>query len=178
MVTTLKLTHLDRDLVTTILREYKISNAEVVLRCDATVDELIDTIEANRVYVPALYVLNKIDAITIEELDLLTKVPHYVPICADKCWNLDELREKIWEYLKMIRVYTKPRGQIPDYTSPVVLPSSHCAVEDFCKHIHKSMMEKFKYARVWGSSVKHNPQKVGKEHVLADEDVVQIIKRV
>jgi ribosome-interacting GTPase 1 len=31
---------------------------------------------------------------------------------------------------------------------------------------------------VWGSSAKHNPQKVGKEHVLADEDVVQIIKKV
>ena len=30
---------------------------------------------------------------------------------------------------------------------------------------------------VWGSSVKHNPQKVGREHVLKDEDVVQIIKK-
>ena len=33
-------------------------------------------------------------------------------------------------------------------------------------------------ALVWGTSVKHNPQKVGKEHVLADEDVVQIIKKL
>ena len=32
-------------------------------------------------------------------------------------------------------------------------------------------------AIVWGSSVKHNPQKVGKDHVLNDEDVVQIIKK-
>ena len=32
-------------------------------------------------------------------------------------------------------------------------------------------------ALVWGSSVKHNPQKVGKEHILQDEDVVQIVKR-
>lgn len=32
-------------------------------------------------------------------------------------------------------------------------------------------------ALVWGSSVKHNPQKVGKEHVLNDEDVVQIVKK-
>lgn len=31
-------------------------------------------------------------------------------------------------------------------------------------------------ALVWGTSVKHNPQKVGKDHVLRDEDVVQIIK--
>ena len=32
-------------------------------------------------------------------------------------------------------------------------------------------------ALVWGSSVKHNPQKVGKEHKLNDEDVVQIVKK-
>jgi ribosome-interacting GTPase 1 len=36
----------------------------------------------------------------------------------------------------------------------------------------------FKYALVWGSSVKHSPQKVGKEHVLFDEDVVQLVKKV
>lgn len=32
-------------------------------------------------------------------------------------------------------------------------------------------------AYVWGASVKHNPQKVGKEHILMDEDVVQIVKK-
>lgn len=35
-----------------------------------------------------------------------------------------------------------------------------------------------RYALVWGASVKHRPQKVGKDHVLEDEDIVQIIKRV
>ncbi|GFQ06581.1 developmentally-regulated G-protein 3 [Phtheirospermum japonicum] len=33
-------------------------------------------------------------------------------------------------------------------------------------------------ALVWGSSVKHKPQRVGREHELEDEDVVQIIKKV
>lgn len=33
-------------------------------------------------------------------------------------------------------------------------------------------------ALIWGSSVKHNPQRVGKEHPLSDEDVVQIIKKI
>ena len=32
-------------------------------------------------------------------------------------------------------------------------------------------------ALVWGSSVKHQPQKVGKDHVLQDEDVVQVVKK-
>lgn len=33
-------------------------------------------------------------------------------------------------------------------------------------------------ALVWGTSVKHQPQKVGKDHMLNDEDVVQIVKKV
>ena len=40
------------------------------------------------------------------------------------------------------------------------------------------MIKDFSYAMVWGSSVKFNPQKVGKEHQLQDEDVVQIIKKL
>jgi uncharacterized protein len=38
-------------------------------------------------------------------------------------------------------------------------------------------MKEFKQALVWGSSVKHNPQKVGKDHLLMDEDIVQVIKK-
>lgn len=35
-----------------------------------------------------------------------------------------------------------------------------------------------RYALVWGSSAKHRPQRVGKDHVLHDEDIVQIIKKI
>ena len=45
---------------------------------------------------PCLFVMNKIDAITIEELDLVSRIPHYVPISANHMWNIDELLEKIW----------------------------------------------------------------------------------
>lgn len=92
-------------------------------------------------------------------------------------WNLDGLLEKIWLYLDLVRVYTKPKGQIPDYNAPVILNSRFRRVEDFCVRIHKSLLEEFKHAIVWGRSVKHNPQKVGKDHELLDEDVVQIVKK-
>ena len=43
--------------------------------------------------------------------------------------------------------------------------------------IHKNLIKEFKYTLVWGLSVKHNPQKVGKDHTLEDEDVIQIVKK-
>lgn len=57
-----------------------------------------------RVYLPCIYVLNKIDQISIEELDIIYKVPHCVPISAHHRWNFDDLLEKIWDYLKLVRM--------------------------------------------------------------------------
>ena len=96
--------------VKTVCHEYKLANADIHIRGDCTIDELIDVIEGNRVYTPCIYVINKIDQISIEELDLLDRVPHSVPISAKDEWNFDELMEKIWEYLDLIRIYTKPKG--------------------------------------------------------------------
>jgi ribosome-interacting GTPase 1 len=48
-----------------ILHEYRINNCDVTFKCNATMEELIDVIEGNRIYVPCIYVLNKIDSISI-----------------------------------------------------------------------------------------------------------------
>ena len=90
------LTKLNDDMIIQILKEYRLGSAEVNFRCDASVDELIDVLEGNWIYIPCLYVLNKIDAISVEELDLLDQVPHYVCISAKDRWNIDELIERIW----------------------------------------------------------------------------------
>ncbi|OZC09621.1 developmentally-regulated GTP-binding protein 1, partial [Onchocerca flexuosa] len=168
---------LDTEIVKSILAEYRIHNADVTLKFDATSEDLIDVIEGNRIYIPCIYVLNKIDQISVEELDIIYKIPHCVPISAHHKWNFDDLLEKIWDYLNLIRVYTKPKGQLPDYNAPIVLSAETRTVDDLCSKIHKTLQKDFKFAYVWGSSAKHNPQRVGKEHILNDEDVVQIVKK-
>jgi ribosome-interacting GTPase 1 len=127
--------------VKSILHEYRITNADVIFRCNAEVDDLIDVIEGDRKYIPCVYALNKIDEITIEELEILDKIPHYVPICAFKEWNLDELVEKIWEYLDLIRIYTKPKGFKPDYDMPVVCSRLRSTAADFCNRIHRLLLK-------------------------------------
>jgi ribosome-interacting GTPase 1 len=125
-----------------------------------TVDRSLSPL--SRIYVPAIYVrtvlllvlilfclmpvkvLNKIDAISIEELDLIYKIPHSVPISSNEWLNVDELIEKMWEALDLVRVYTKPRGLAPDYSAPVVLKRGKCTVDDFCSAIHKEIAKQMK----------------------------------
>lgn len=48
LTSTVPLTNIDLDTCKAILNEYRIANADIMLRHDATVDELIDVIEGNR----------------------------------------------------------------------------------------------------------------------------------
>jgi ribosome-interacting GTPase 1 len=68
-----------------------------------------------------------------------------VPISAIDGWNFDELMEKIWEYLDLVRIYTKPKGSIPDYEEPVIVKTGS-SVAEFCNSIHKGLMKEFKHA--------------------------------
>ena len=104
-----KMTKLDDETITAIAKEYKLLNADFTFGSDSDADDLIDAIEGNRRYVPCLYVLNKIDDITLEELEILDRIPHYVPICGLKEWGIDDLLDTMWEYLDLIRIYTKPK---------------------------------------------------------------------
>jgi C-terminal region of MMR_HSR1 domain len=98
---TVPLSHLNHDVVKSILSEYKVHNADVCLREDCTADELIDVIEGNRRYIPCLYILNKVDQITMEELEIMCRVPNTVPISAYKvgrvcvCFFLPPQREGV-----------------------------------------------------------------------------------
>lgn len=74
-------------------------------------------------------------------------------------------------------MYTKPRGQIPDYNAPVILHSERRTIADFCMRIHRGILKEMRYAWVWGASVRHQPQRVGKDHPLEDEDIVQLVKK-
>jgi uncharacterized protein len=165
------------DTVTRILGSYRIHNAEVLFREDASVDDLIDVIEGNRNYIRCLYVYNKIDSLSIEEIDELARKPDSLVISVHLNLNLDYMLQKMWEYMGLIRVYTKRRGQAPDLVEPVILSNQRhgLTVEAVCKGISKEFVPIFNFALVWGRSTKHNPQRVGLHHSLVDEDVVQIV---
>lgn len=172
---TVELTHLDERIIRSVLNEYGIHNADVLIREDITVDQFIDVMEANRAYIPAITVINKIDLV---DESYLNRVKHEFPdallISADRNLNIDELREEIFNRLGLIRIYMKPQGQKADYSEPLIIKEGS-TVGDVCQKLHRDFVRKFRHARVWGSSVKFDGQKVGIDHVLNDEDVLRII---
>jgi len=173
---TCELTHMSEALARRILQEYRTFNVDILFREDATVDEFIDIVEENRKYIRCLYCVNKIDNVTLDQVDRLARLPDAL-VCSIKAgYNVDELKSKIWEYLELVRIYTKPRGKRPDLRDPLIMRKGS-TIEHVCHGIHRDMVKRFKYALVWGTSAKHQPQRVGIQHQMQDEDVVQIMTK-
>merc|ERR1712020_671800 len=172
---TCNLTRMDEKMVRTILHEYKIHNAEVLFREDSTPDDFIDVINGKSIYMPCLYVYNKIDQISLEEVDRLARGEHNVVISCNMKLNLDYLVEVLWDELKLIRIYTKKPGHPPDFEDGIIFRSG-ITVKNVCDGIHRTLAAGFKYALAWGRSTKFGPQRVGLTHEMEDEDVIMIVK--
>ena len=169
-----------------ILREYRISNADILAREDISVDQLVDVVVGNRLYKPCLYFYNKIDTITMEEVDQLARMPHSCVGSVRGGFNIspdhredDLLKSYMWKYLGLTRIYTKRKGQQPDLVDPVVLSKLRkgTKVKSLCMNVSSQMLRDFNFALVWGKSAKHSPQRCGLSHQLRDEDVVQIVTK-
>jgi ribosome-interacting GTPase 1 len=133
--------------------------------------------ERGATFVPALLVVNKNDDQESDELlevflALLEDDWPLVPVSATTGRNLEGLKRAVFDQLKIIRVYSKPPGKKPDRDTPFVLPKGS-TVEDLAAKVHQDFLENLKAARVWGSA-SFAGQMVGRDHVLADGDVVEL----
>ena len=137
-------------------------------------DEIEDlTIE----YVRTILVANKSDADgAADRLDIVREMfgerfPILV-IGAEHGSGLEELRTAVYQFLNVIRVYTKKPGKPADMTSPFTVPEGSTLLE-LATHVHRDFEEKLKSARVWGTGV-FDGQSVTRDHVLHDKDVVEL----
>ena len=124
----------------------------------------------------ALLVANKNDQ-SYTENNFVRLKEHYGHLCpcisvsALKKETLEELKRAIFEISGVIRVYSKPPGKDPDLSTPFTIPSGS-TVLDLAESIHKDFIPNLKYARIWGSA-KFDGQRVEKNYVLKDKDVVE-----
>jgi small GTP-binding protein len=88
--------------------------------------------------------------------------------------RLDALRDEIWNLTGLIRVFTRRPGQ--EDADPMALHVG-ATVEDVAAALHRELGESSVGARVWGDSVRFAGQRVGRDHAVADGDVVEILTR-
>ncbi|MDS0221086.1 GTP-binding protein [Haloarcula sp. S1AR25-5A] len=173
---------LDDETVKAVLREHGYVNADVTIGSDIDIDQLVDGVMDNRVYLPSLVAVNKADLI---EPDYLPKVEdelrerdidpdEAIFISAEEQKGLDSLTERIWEELGLIRIYMDKPGRGVDREEPLILREGD-TVDDACEKLGGSFDDRFRFARVTGPSAKHDEQQVGRDHELADEDILRIV---
>ncbi len=172
--TTVKLTHLDKKIITSILGEFRIMNADVVIREDVTAERFIDAVMGNRSYIPSLAVFNKIDMIDAATLREFKRAnPDAIFMAAEKRIGVEELKDGIFDALNLMRIYLKQPEKKADMAEPMIMRRG-AKVRDLCERIHREFVRKFKHAKVWGASAKFPGQKFTLEHELKEGDIIEI----
>ena len=95
-----------------------------------------------------------------------------LPVSATTGQGLPEIGPWLFEHLGIVRIYTKTPGRPAEKGRPFTLRRGQ-KVEDVARLVHKDVAQTLKYARVWGKSG-FGGQQVGREHVLADGDIVEL----
>jgi len=149
---------LDRQTVKSVAKEIGIKNAEITIKEKLTMDRLIDAFSPNRVYIPAIYVLNKSDLITKKPKNIYKPLT-YLLISAEKGTGLSELKEKIWQELEFIRVYLVQANEKPSRDHPIVVKKGQ-ALNEVAKKIGTEFAEGKKRAKIWGTGAKYPGQEV------------------
>jgi len=136
----------------------------------------------NRIYIPSMVAVNKTDLIDESYIPTVKENLRSHDIDPDECTfisaekekGLEALRERIYEKLGLVRIYMDKPGRGVDYEEPLMLREG-ATIEDALHKLGGEFEERFRFARVSGPSAKHDDQQVGKDHELADEDVLRII---
>ncbi len=95
-----------------------------------------------------------------------------INISCSTLFNIENLKEKIFKSLEIVRVYSKTPGKNAEKKSPFVAKSGTILIE-WVEMIHKDFKDKFKFARVWNKN-KLDGLRVPKDYVLQDEDIVEV----
>ncbi|MBI4029436.1 MAG: 50S ribosome-binding GTPase [Candidatus Blackburnbacteria bacterium] len=169
-----------RETIVEVAREFGIINAEITLRENLTIERLIDAFAPNRVHVPALYLVNKVDMQSrqVGKLDHLPggtdSPPGVIKISAEKEMGLDELREAVWGILGLVRVYLRPVGTSSGHleggrtkTEPLIMHAGQ-KLKDVLETVSRDMAQDKKEAKIWGPGARFPGQTVSFEIQIQD----------
>ena len=168
---------IEEDAIKSVVREYGIVNAQVVLREKITLDDLVDILANTRVYSSSFDVITKVDMITKAQLKEVKEKcinKKIIEVSAPTGKGVEKLKKQIYNSLAFISIFMKPQGEKADLEEPMVVRKG-TSVAEICQRLHRDFIRKFRYSQVWGPSAKFPGQTVGLNHKVKDQDIVSII---
>lgn len=144
---------LDKETVKEVASEFGVKNAEITINEHLTMERLMDVFARNRVYVPAIYVLNKAESIKDPKDENITY------ISAQEGQGMDELRDSIWDKLGLARVYLIKRDEEPNTNNPIVVKEG-ITMKQLAETIGTEFAESKTRAKIWGIGAKFPGQEV------------------
>lgn len=145
---------LGEDTIKEIASEMGIKNADISIKEKVTIDSLIDSFSTSRVYIPAIFVVNKIDTVP----NTYPLSPNTLPISAEKSIGLDDLKEQIWNKLNLLSVYLVHPDEEPNFNSPIIMREGDL-LSDVAIKLGTNFSEK-KLAKIWGNAAHFPGQEV------------------
>jgi small GTP-binding protein len=151
-------------------------NADAIVWCRAAADRspALDVVRAEvaaaGIEKPAILALTKADELD----DAAPAVEDAVPVSVLDDASLDRLREAIWALTGLIRVFPRSAGTTDDEPFALAVGAT---VAELADQVHHELGARCSGARVWGPSARFEGQRVGRAHVLADGDVVEVLAR-
>ena len=129
---------------------------------------------------PALVVGTKLDLAASSDgaellrLELADRLP-LVLTSASSGAGIDELRQRVFDALQVVRVYAKPPGRPADLERPFVLRRGS-TVEDLADVVHHEVRQRLQYAVRWPgpAAPAAAPLRVSRHYQLADRDVIEL----
>lgn len=156
-----------------LLHSYKIYHAYVKIYGEATLDDIEEALFRAVIYKPAVIVVEKGASLKLNQKKNCINVPILIfdPSSVDSF--VKYLGSTLMKVLDLIKVYTRePSGKVAE--KPLVIKRG-TTVGEVAKMIHSYLYENFKYAKIWSRHSKISYQKVGKDYVLHDGDIIQIV---
>ncbi|PSG99342.1 MAG: GTP-binding protein [Nanohaloarchaea archaeon SW_7_43_1] len=164
--------NIEEDTLRQMMKQRGYTNAGLTIREKIDLDRFIDGLMSNRKYLPAITTVNKADMLDKDKREEYEQ-KYNLLISAEKGDKLEELKEMIFDRLGLVRIYMKEKGEKPDRSDPLILREGD-TVEDALDELPGDMKERFKKAKVTGPSSKFPGQKVGRDHELMDEDILEL----
>ena len=180
-----------------ISREYTESwVAQVIRNADAALwildlsdDDVLDRIEETKTWLAnakvdivkmkTLVVGNKKDAEGAPEREALVReiLQNGFPFTTISAASspppeLEAFKRVVYDFLDVVRVYTKAPGKKADFNDPYVVPRGSTVLE-VAQKVHRDFLDHLKYARIWGEG-KVDGIMVPRDFVIGEGDVLEL----